>query len=80
MPVSLSIKSVPDEIVVRLKGRAQKNHRSLQGELLSILEEAVRPKSMSIHELEERISTLGLKTLDEAGTMVREMRDGRNSN
>jgi antitoxin FitA len=42
MPVSLSIKNAPDEIVVRLKERAAKNHRSLQGELLAIIEEAVR--------------------------------------
>ena len=40
MPVNLSIKNAPDEIVVRLKERAAKNHRSLQGEM-AIIEEAV---------------------------------------
>ena len=78
MPLSLSIKNVPDEIVTRLKGRATKNHRSLQGELLSILEEAVRPSSLSLKELEEKISILGLKTSDDATVIVRELRDGRN--
>ena len=77
MPVSLSIKNVPDEIVVKLKGRAAKNHRSLQGELISILEEAVRPNIMSLNELEKRISLLGLKTSEEATDIVRELRDGR---
>jgi len=77
MSVSLSIKNVPDEIVVKLKGRAAKNHRSLQGELISILEEAVRPNIMSLNELEKRISLLGLKTSEEATDIVRELRDGR---
>jgi len=77
MPVSLSIKNVPDEIVVKLKERAAKNHRSLQGELISILEEAVRPNTMSLNELEKRISLLGLKTSEEATDIVRELRDGR---
>jgi plasmid stability protein len=40
MPVSLSIKNVPDEIVRRLRERAEGHHRSLQGELMAILEEA----------------------------------------
>jgi len=41
MPVSLSIKNAPDDMVRRLKERAQRHHRSLQGELMAILEEAV---------------------------------------
>ena len=42
MPINLSIKNVPDDLVVRLKERAAKNHRSLQCEMLAIIEEAVR--------------------------------------
>jgi len=42
MPVNLSIKNAPDEIVSQLRRRAQRNHRSLQGEMLAILEDAVR--------------------------------------
>lgn len=41
MPVSLSIKNVPDEIAERLRRRAARAHRSLQGELLTIIEQAV---------------------------------------
>jgi len=41
MPVSLSIKNVPDEMVRRLKEWAARHHRSLHGELMAILEEAV---------------------------------------
>lgn len=42
MPVNLSIKNVPDEIAQALRDRAARNHRSLQGELLRLLEAAVR--------------------------------------
>ena len=31
MPVSLSIKNVPDDLAQRLRERAKRNHRSLQG-------------------------------------------------
>ena len=42
MPVSLSIKAVPDELVERLRRRAEGNHRSLQRELMAIVEAAVQ--------------------------------------
>ena len=38
MPVNLSIKNAPDDVVARLRERAAKHHRSLQGELLAIIE------------------------------------------
>ncbi len=40
MSVNLSIKDVPDDVAERLRRRAASNHRSLQGELLSIVEQA----------------------------------------
>lgn len=41
MPVNLSVKGVPDELAQRLRDRAAANHRSLQRELVVILEQAV---------------------------------------
>ena len=41
MPVNLSIKNAPDDVVQRLRERAQRNHRSLQGELMAMLHEAI---------------------------------------
>jgi plasmid stability protein len=38
--VNLSIKDVPDEVAERLRRRAARNHRSLQGELMAIVEQA----------------------------------------
>ena len=48
MAVNLSIKNAPDDMVRRLKERAARHHRSLQGELLAILEDAVQtPRTLS---------------------------------
>lgn len=41
MPVTLTIKQVPDRVADKLRLRAAASHRSLQGELMAILDEAV---------------------------------------
>ncbi|WP_371418579.1 FitA-like ribbon-helix-helix domain-containing protein [Acidisoma sp. S159] len=41
VPVNLSIKDAPDQVVLRLRERPQRYHRSLKGELLAIIEAAV---------------------------------------
>lgn len=41
MPVTLTIKNVPDEIAERLRAIASVHHRSLQGELMAIIEAVV---------------------------------------
>ncbi len=38
MPFNFSIKNVPDALALRLRERAERNHRSLQRELMAILE------------------------------------------
>lgn len=40
MPVSFSVKNVPDRVAKALRARARRSHRSLQGELLAILTSA----------------------------------------
>ena len=78
MPINLSIKNAPDEIVVRLKERAAKNHRSLQGEMLAIIEEAVRePTTLTPCEVLAEVRRLGLQTPTEAVAIIRAHRDGR---
>jgi plasmid stability protein len=77
MPVNLSIKNAPDEVVQRLRERAARNHRSLQGELMAIIEEAVQPKPqrLTIDEYRARVRSLGLRSPDEAAAIVRADRD-----
>jgi plasmid stability protein len=47
MAVNLSIKEVPDALAERLRERAAAHHRSLQGELMAIIEQAVQSSSLS---------------------------------
>ena len=78
MPLNLSIKNAPDDIVNRLRARAERHHRSLQGELMAILEEAVRPpQPLTADDVLAEVRRLGLTTPAEAAAMVREDRDGR---
>ena len=78
MPVNLSIKNAPDDVVMRLRQRAEKHHRSLQGELLAIIEEAVRePRAMSASAVLTGGRQLGLSTPAEAEAIVRAARDRR---
>ena len=74
---SLTIKNIPDEMLMRLRERAQGHHRSLQGEVMSILEEAVQPRRLTISEVYKKVKELGLKTGDDSTTWVREDRDAR---
>jgi plasmid stability protein len=78
MPVNLSIKNVPDEIAEELREKAARNHRSLQGELMAIIEEAAGKEStLTPSEFLAGIRTLGLRTPAESRSMVREDRDAR---
>jgi plasmid stability protein len=54
MPVHLSIKNVPDDIAAALRSRAESNHRSLQGELMAILESALSSQPAGAAAIETR--------------------------
>ena len=78
MPASLSIKNVPDETLERLRRRAELNHRSLQGEVMAILDNAVRPQlRLTPMEVLERGRALGLSTPSESVAIIRADRDSR---
>jgi antitoxin FitA len=77
MNVSLSIKEVPDELAGALRERARRNHRSIQGELMSILVEAVEPKPFRAAALIREIQALGLSTPGHSAQLIRDTRDER---
>lgn len=52
MSVSLSIKDVPEELAAGLRERAARNHRSLQRELMALVEAAVAQAAQSTREPE----------------------------
>lgn len=78
MPVNLSIKAVPDALVEKLRKRAEKNHRSLQGELMTILEESLeRQRPLSMDESIRKLRRIVVSTGSESTRTIREDRDRR---
>jgi plasmid stability protein len=77
VPINLSVKNVPDEIMEKLRKRAKTHHRSVQGELMAILEEATSPAKISVEQAELHLRSLGLVTGEESVSWVRELRDAR---
>jgi len=78
MGINLSIKNAPDDIVERLRRRATRHHRSLQGEVLAILEAAVREEgTLAPADVLAEVRRLNLKTPAEAASLVRADRDER---
>lgn len=78
MPVNLSIKNAPDHVAQALRERAERNHRSLQGELLAIIEAAVREGAPATPaDILAEVRRLGLRTPGESAAMIRADRDRR---
>lgn len=89
MAVNLSVKNVPDALAERLRARAERNRRSLQRELLSILEAAVDERisppplgpaparSLSIEEAGARARKLFPQGTRSSVDFIRAMRDSR---
>jgi antitoxin FitA len=76
--VNLSIKNAPDELVRRLKAQAASNHRSLQGELMAIVEAAVGgSRRLRPEDVLAEVRRMGLATPGESAAVAREARDGR---
>jgi plasmid stability protein len=89
MTVTLSVKNVPHHLAERLRARAERNRRSLQRELLSILEAATDERQAAVSLLPPAPSTLSIAEIAEqarklvpGGTkssveLIRAMRDAR---
>jgi hypothetical protein len=73
--VNLSIKNVPVEKVELLKRRAKSNHRSLQGELLALIDQATAAPKLTVDEFVAKVRASGLKTAGDSVRMIREDRD-----
>jgi antitoxin FitA len=66
MAVNLSIKEVPEAVAERLRARAERNHRSLQGELMAIVEKAAN-EGLVAPDLQGRpsVTSQGWKTIED---------------
>jgi antitoxin FitA len=76
MAVALSIKDVPDRLARSLRDRAARNHRSLQGELMHILESALEERPFDARAFMSRLDARKLpRTKNESTAMIRADRD-----
>lgn len=76
--MNLSIKNTPEDLVQKLRARAERHHRSLQGELMAIIEAAVAHEpEQSVFGVLSEIRTMGIVTPSEATVTVRHDRDTR---
>ena len=76
MGVTMSVENVPEELAAKLEQRARRFRRSLQGELMVILERAAtETERLSPQEVLEKVRALGLRTPSESAAFVRQDRD-----
>jgi plasmid stability protein len=82
MSQTLTIRNVPDPLARKLKTRAERNHRSLQGEVMAILEHAsvantaeqpVAPYRASVTESAEKTTVPETAPRPSAGTVGKKL-------
>jgi plasmid stability protein len=73
------VRGLDDAMVARLKDRASQNHRSLQGEVRAILQEAApiatRSEALAIVDKWQRYWEEQGKTFSNSAEIIRKMRD-----
>jgi plasmid stability protein len=79
MPATLTIKKAPEDLLLKLKEMARGHHRSLQGEVLTILEHAVELNDMpkGVNAVLARVRETGVKAPTGLTRLIRDDRDGR---
>lgn len=61
----LSIKNVPEAVVAKLRERATRNHRSLQGELMALVCKAAEDASSKDTDARARSGKTGTKRIEQ---------------
>jgi antitoxin FitA len=74
---SLTIRNIPQPVLDRLKARARQNHRSMQGEIRAILEQAAAGPRNSLAEAYARMRATGVQSAPESAALIRADRDDR---
>ena len=76
---SVTLKNIPPKTLAKLKQMAAENHRSLQGQLMTLVDQALEPtgSAKTIEEVYQRIKALGVSSPSESVQMIREDRDAR---
>ena len=78
MRVDISIKGIPDVLAEALRRRAAEHHRTVDEEVLGILEASLgHERQLTPKELLDKVRAMGLHTPSESVAIIREDRDGR---
>jgi plasmid stability protein len=79
MPASLTIRDIPRPVLTRLRALAAGHRRSMQGEVLAILEAAVAAPTTrrTASQVLQQVRALGIASRSEATAMIRSDRDER---
>jgi len=76
MSYTVTLRNVPESVLRALRGRARRNGRSMQKEIMSILEEAVADRASLVEQLATLRLRLGAQmTLDEIHEAIEEGRE-----
>lgn len=75
--MNLTIENVPEELVERLRARSHRHLRSLESEVLAVIEDALKPKRLTIEEAYQKVRALGLQTEGDSTEIIRHDRDSR---
>lgn len=62
MVTNFTVKNIPEDVYEKLKARAEKNHRSINGEIISVLTAATAFKHASADEIIARARALRAST------------------
>ena len=76
MGVNFSIKNVSEDLADDLRALAARNHRSVQGELMAMLEDRLRgSRKLTLSDVAKRMRELGIHSEGRSVDIVREIRD-----
>lgn len=62
MGANFTLKNIPDDVFEKVKRRADRNHRSINGEIIAILDEATAPRRFDSAEFLARARELRART------------------
>lgn len=72
---SIQLTNIPEDVLDRLKTRANYHGHSVEEEALAILEKSVGRGKMEIEDLHRYVQSIDLRTPDDATRIIRDARD-----
>lgn len=80
MATNFTLKNIPDDLYEKVKKRAERNHRSVNGEIISLLDAATTPRPINLDEILAKARELRGRTrgyLTDQDMIDRAKREGR---